>query len=97
MPLGNWYNLLVSLNFLFNYSTSYVLGSILVSSPGLTSHADNVLICAIANFGSDLDKEIWRNLEQKLNQSLIQLLDTSTFFFFSVSGQSNESRPNKNR
>ena len=81
MLLGNWYNLLVSLNFLFHYSTSYILGSILVSSgnDGLTSHADDVLICAIINFGSDLNKEIWRN------QSLIQLLDTSTFlsFFFS--------------
>ena len=96
MLLGNWYNLLVSLNFLFHYSTSYVLGgSILVSSDndGLTSHADDVLICAIINFGSDLNKEIWRNLELNPTVRHVYIL----VFFFSVSGQSNESRPNKNR
>ena len=50
-----------------------ISGSILFSSGGvgLTSHTDDVLICAIVNLGSDLDKEIRNmkksNLERELN------------------------------
>ena len=68
------------------YSLFYFLGTILVSlgsELGLTSHTDDVLICAIVNLSSDLKKE---NINVNKSRASVKLkLNPAVIHFYFLS------------